>query len=109
VEFGVPLSFLLVLIFLFCAVISPLVGAGIVWALCVKRWRYTGGRAGKMGAISAAMFILTYFALNASLGEGIPIQPMSVAAAGGAGFTAGALGACAWIWMRVRKGLTTPP
>jgi hypothetical protein len=109
VEFSVPFSFLLVLIFLLCAVISPLVGAGIVWALCVKRWRYTGGRAGKMGAILAAMFIVTYFALNALLGEGVPIQPMSVAAAGGAGFTAGALGACAWIWMRVRKGLATPP
>lgn len=104
-----PFSFLLVLIFLLCAVISPLVGAGIVWALCVKRWRYTGGRAGKMGAILAAMFIVTYFALNALLGGGVPIQAMSVAAAGGAGFTAGALGACAWTWMRVRKGLATPP
>jgi hypothetical protein len=103
VEFGVSFSFLLVLIFLLCAVISPLVGAGIIWALCVKRWRYTGGRAGKIGTILAAVFISTYFALNALLGEGAPVKPMSVAAAGGAGFTAGALGACAWIWMRVRK------
>lgn len=104
-----PFSFLLVLIFLLCAVISPLVGAGIVWALYVKRWRYTGGRAGKTGAILAAVFIAIYFALNALLGEGTPVRPMSVAAAGGAGFTAGALGACARIWMRVRKGLAVPP
>ena len=104
-----PFSFLFVLIFLLCAVISPLVGAAIFWALCAKRWRYTGVRAGKMGAILAAVFIATYFALNALLGEGVPIQQMSVAAAGGAGFTAGSLGACAWIWMIVRKGLATPP
>jgi len=109
VEFNVPFSFLLVLIFLICAVSSPLVGAGIVWALCVKRWRYTGRRAGKIGAILAAVFIATYFALNALLGEGAPVQAMSVAAVGGAGFTAGALGACAWIWMRIRKGLAVPP
>lgn len=108
VEFSVPFSFLLVLIFLLCAVISPVVGAGIVWALCVERWRYSGGRAGKTGAILAAVFIATYFALNALLGEGTPVQPMSVAAAGGAGLTAGALGACAWIWMRVRTGLAVP-
>lgn len=90
------------------AVISPLVGAGIIWALCVKRWRYSAGLSGKMGGIVAAIFIATYFALNALLGDNTPIKPMSVAVAGGAGFTAGALGAWAWIWMRERKGLTTP-
>lgn len=102
-----PFFFLFVLVFLFCSVISPVVGAGIVWALSVKRWRYVGRRAGKMGAILAAMFVLTYFALNALLGEGIPAQPMSVAAAGSAGFTVGALGAFAWIWASVRKGWAT--
>jgi hypothetical protein len=109
VEFSVPFSFLLVLIFLLGAVISPLVGIGVVWALCVKRWRYTGGHAAKTGALLAAVFIASYFALIALLGEGTQVQTMSVAAAGGAGFTAGALGACAWIWMRVSKGLAVPP
>jgi hypothetical protein len=61
-----------------------------------------------MGDILAAMFIVTYFALYALLAENTPIRPMSAAAAGGAGFTAGALGACIWIWMRVRNGLGTP-
>lgn len=102
-----PFPFLLVLALMLCAVISPLVGAGIIWALCVKRWRYTGGWAGKMGGILAAMFIAAYFGFNALPGEGVPIQPISVAVAGGAGFTAGALVACAWIWARVRKGLGT--
>lgn len=103
-----PFSFLLVVIVLLCAVVSPMVGAGIIWALCLKRWRYTGERAGIIGGIVAAICIVIYVALNALLGKGIPIQPMSVAVAGGAGFTAGALGACAWIWMRVPGGLTTP-
>lgn len=107
VEFGVPFSFLLFLVFMLCAVVSPLVGAGVIWALCVKRWRYIGGQAGKTGSILASMFIAAYFVLNGLLGADIPVQPISVAVAGGAGFTAGALGACAWIWMRVRKGLAT--
>jgi hypothetical protein len=107
VEFGVPLSFLLVLVFMLCAVISPLVGAVVIGTLCVKRWQDIGGHAGKMGAIVAAMFIVTYLALNGLLGEGTPIQAISLAAAGGAGFTAGALGAFVWIWMRGRKGVAT--
>lgn len=104
-----PFSFVLVLIFLLCAVISPFVGAGIIWALCVKRWRYAGRRAGKVGSIVAAIFILTCFVLHTLSGEDMPIQPMSVAMAGGAGFTGGALGACAWRWMRARSRLATRP
>jgi hypothetical protein len=106
-ELGVPFSFLLVLVFMLCAVISPLVVAGIIWALCMKRWRYAGGRASKVGGISAVMFIMVYFGLHALLGQDTPVQPISVAVAGGAGFTAGALSACAWIWISARKGLAT--
>lgn len=107
VESGVPFSFFLFLVFMLCAVISPFVGTGIVLSLCVKRWRYNGGQAGKAGSIAAAMFVAVYFALHALLGEDIPIQPTSVAVAGGAGFTVGVLSAWTWIWMRGRKGLTT--
>jgi hypothetical protein len=107
VEFSVPFSFLLVLAFMFCAVISPLVGAGVIWALCAKRSRYIGKRAGTMGAILAAIFIAAYFGLNALLGEETRIQPISVAIAGGAGFTVGALGVCALTWMMVRMRLVT--
>ena len=95
-----PFSFLFVLAFMLCAVISPLVGAGVIWALRVKRWRYAGERAGVTGGILSAKCIATYFVLHALFGNEIPIRPMSIAAAGGAGFTAGALVACAWIWMR---------
>lgn len=104
-----PFSFVLVLIFLLGAAISPLVGVGIVWALCVKRWRYAGGRAGKMGSIVATIFISTCFIPHTLLGEDMPIQPMFVAIAGGAGLTGGALGACAWRWMRARSRLATRP
>jgi cytochrome c oxidase assembly factor CtaG len=106
-EFGVPFSFLLVLVFMLCAVVSPLVAAGIIWALCMRRWRYAGGRSAKGGGILAVMFIMAYFGLHALLGQDTSVQPLSVAVAGGAGFTAGALGACAWVWMRVRRGLAT--
>lgn len=104
-----PFSFLLVLAFLLCAVISPLVGAGIIWALCLKQWRDTGKRAGQMGGISAVTFIAIYFALNFLPGEDIPIQPMAVVVAGGAGFTVGALSACVWIWIRVGRGFARLP
>lgn len=95
-----PFSFLFVLVFMLCAVISPLVGGGVVWALRVKRWRYAGERAGATGGILAAKCIATYFVLHALFGNEIPIRPMSIAVAGGAGFTVGALAACAWIWMK---------
>lgn len=86
-----------------CAVISPLVGVGVVWALCVKRWRYVGGPAVMTGSMLAAILIAAYFVLNALLGEALSIQPLSIAIAGGAGFTSGALGAWAGIWMRGRS------
>lgn len=99
-EFGMPFSFLFVLVLILCAVISPLIAAGVIWALRVQRWRYTGERAGTTGGILAAKFIATYFVLHALFGNAIPIQPMSIAVVGGAGFTVGALVTCAWIWMR---------
>jgi uncharacterized membrane protein YhaH (DUF805 family) len=99
-EFCVPFSFLFVLVFMLCAVISPLAGGGVIWALCVKRWRDAGQRAGTTGGILAAKFIATYFVLHVLFGTEIPIRPMSIAAAGGAGFTAGTLIACAWIWIK---------
>jgi hypothetical protein len=102
-EFGVHFSFLFVLVLMLCAVVSPLVGAGVIWALGVKRWRYIGERAGTTGGILAAKFIVTYFVLHALFGNEIPIRPMSIAVAGGAGFTAGALLSCAWISMRSGK------
>jgi hypothetical protein len=40
-------------------------------------------------------------------GEDIPLEPLAVAIAGAAGFTAGASGICAWRWARRRKGLAT--
>lgn len=102
-----PFTFLLFLGFILCAVISPLVAAGVMWALSTERWRYAGWRMGKMGAILAAMSIATHFSLNALLGDAAPVWPLSIAIAGGAGFTAGALGIFAWIWLRGRKGLVT--
>jgi hypothetical protein len=96
----VPFSFLLILAFMLCALVSPLVGAGVVWALCAKRWRHAGERAGTAGGIFAVKFMVTYVALHALFGNDVPMQPMSVAVAGGAGFTAGALGACIWTWMK---------
>jgi len=102
-----PFTFLLFLGFILCAVISPLVAVGVMWALCTKRWRHAGRRVGQMGAILAAMAIAMYFSLNALLGDGAPGRPISIAIAGGAGFTAGAAGICARIWLRSRKGLAT--
>lgn len=101
-EFGVPFSFLFVLVLILCAVISPLVGAGIIWALCLNRWRSIGERIGTTGSILAAKFIAIYFILHALFGNEVPFQPMSIAVAGGAGFTVGALASCTWIWMRSR-------
>lgn len=95
-----PFSFLLVLVFMLCAVISPLVAAGLTWALCTKRWRYIGRLAGRMGGASAAMFIVAYLGLHALSAEEMPVQLMSAAVTAGAGFTAGVLGTCAWIWIR---------
>lgn len=100
-----PFTFLLFLGFILCAVISPLVAVGVIWALCTERWRYAGTRVGKTGAILAALSIATYFSLNVLLGDGAPVRPISIAIAGGAGFTAGAAGICAWIWLRSRKSL----
>jgi hypothetical protein len=103
----VPFSVLLVLLFVLCAVISPLVAAGVIWARCTPRWRYVGRRASTMGIILAALSVATYFTLHALLGEDIPLKPLAVAIAGGAGFTAGVSGICAWIWARRRKDLAT--
>jgi hypothetical protein len=100
-------SFLFVLLFMFCAVISPLVAAVVVWARCTPRWRHLGRQAGKMGIILATLSVATYFTLYALLGEDIPLEPLAVAIAGGAGFTAGVTGLCTWIWARRRKGLAT--
>lgn len=50
---------------------------------------------GKDGSHLGRDVYRNYFALNALLGEGTPSQALSVAAAGGAVFTAGPLGACA--------------
>ncbi len=86
-----------------CAALSPLVGAGILWALRTKRWRYAGERAGTTGGIFAAKFVVTYVVLHVLFGNEIPIRPMSIAVAGGAGFTAGALFTCAWMWFRPRS------
>lgn len=102
-----PFSFVLVLVFMLCAVISPLVAAGVVWALCTERWRYLGRRTSKMGVIVASVSVAAYFSLNALLGEGTPVESISTAIAGGAGFTAGVAGICAWIWARSRKSLAT--
>ena len=60
-----------------------------------------------MGIILAALCVATYFTLHALLGEDILLEPLSVAIAGGAGFTAGVFGICAWIWARRRNGLAT--
>lgn len=100
-------TFLLFLGFILCAVISPLVAVGVMWALCTERWRYAGRRVGKMGVIFAAISIATYFSLNALLGDAAPVRPISIAIAGGGGFTVGAAGIWAWIWIRSRKGLAT--
>lgn len=94
-----PFSFSFMLVVMLCASISPLVGTGVIWALCVKRWRYTGQRAGTTGGIFAAKFVATYFALHVLFGNGIQMRPMSMAVAAGAGFTIGALVMCMWIWM----------
>lgn len=102
-----PLSFLLVLVFMLCAVSSPLVAAGLIWALCTKRWRDTGRLAGRVGGASAAMFIVAYLVIHALSGEDMPVQLMSAAVTAGAGFTVGALGACAWLWIRSRNSLAT--
>lgn len=102
-----PFTFLLFLGFVLCAVISPIMAVGVMWALCSERWRYAGRQVGKMGAILAAMSIATYFSLNALLGDAAPVRSISIAIAGGGGFTAGAAGICAWIWLRGRKGPTT--
>lgn len=94
------LSFLFVSVLILCAAVSPLVGAGVIWALRAERWRYAGERAGVTGGILAAKSIATYVVLHLLFGNEIPIRPVSVAVAGCAGFTAGALLTCAWIWMR---------
>lgn len=106
-EFDVPFSFLLVLMFMLCALISPFVVAGVICALCVKRWRHTGERAGMCGSICGATFIVACIGLNAALGDGSPIPPTSFALTGGAGFTGGVLVYFAWVWVKVRKGLAT--
>ena len=82
-----------------------MVAAGVMWALCTERWRYTGWRVGKVGAVLAAMSVATNFSLNALPGDGAPVRPISIAIAVGAGFTAGAADACAWIWVGSRKVL----
>lgn len=102
-----PFSVLFVLLFMLCAVISPLVAAGVIWARCTPRWRHLGMRASTMGIILAALSIAIYFTLHALLGEDTPLKPLTVAIAGGAGFTAGVFGICAWIWARRRKDLAT--
>lgn len=95
-----PFSFLFVSVSILCALISPLIGAGVIWALRTERWQSTGQRAGITAGIVAAKFIATYVALHLLFGNQIPMRPVAIAVAGGAGFTAGALATCAWIWLR---------
>lgn len=95
-----PFSSLFVAVCILCAVASPLVAAGVIWALRAERWRPTAQRAGMAGGILAAKFVATYVVLHLLFGNEIPIRPLSIAAAGGAGFTAGALVTCAWIGMK---------
>ncbi|WP_223471433.1 hypothetical protein [Massilia soli] len=102
-----PFSFLLVLMFMLSAFISPFVAIGVIWSLSVKRWHHVGKQAGKCGIGLGVIFIVACIALNAAVGEGSPIPPTSVALSGGAGFTGGALVYCAWVWVKVRKRLAS--
>lgn len=95
-----PFSYLFVSVCTLCAIASPLVGLGVIRALRAERWRHVGQRAGMTGGILAAKCIATYVLLHLLFGSEIPIRPASVAVAGGAGFTVGALLTWAWIWMR---------
>ena len=95
-----PFSFLFVSVSILCALVSPLAGAGVLWALRTERWRSIGQRAGITAGILAAKSIATYVALHLLFGNQIPIRPVAIAVAGGAGFTAGALATCAWLWMK---------
>jgi len=99
-RFDVPFSFLFVSVSILAALVSPLVGAGVIWALRTERWRSAGQRAGMTAGIVAAKFIATYVALHLLFGNQVPLRPVAIAVAGGAGFTAGTLVTCAWIWMR---------
>lgn len=99
-EDALPFSFSFVPVWNLCAAVSPLLAAGIVWALRTTRYRNIGQRAGIAAGIFTAKFIATYFILNFLFGNEFQFRPMAIALAGGTGFTAGALIACAWTWMR---------
>jgi len=99
-EFDVPFSFVFVSVSILCALVSPLVAAAMIWALRTEQWRSAGQRAGITAGIVAAKFIATYVALHLLFGNQIPMRPVAIAVAGGAGFTAGALATCAWLWMK---------
>lgn len=79
--------------------------SGVVTVHGTMVLRRTAG--GQNGSHLASVSIAAYFSLNVLLGEGTPVESISVAIAGGAGFTAGAAGICAWIWARGRTGLAT--
>jgi hypothetical protein len=102
-EFGVPVSSLFVSVSILCACPSPLVAAAVIRALYAERWRSIGQHACLTGGIFAAKLIATCLMLHFLFGNAFPFRPVSIAVAGGAGFTVGALAACAWRWMRSTK------
>jgi len=51
-----PATFLLFLVFMFCAVAGPLAILGVAWATFSPRWRQLGFQSAKFGLISTMFF-----------------------------------------------------
>ena len=88
-----PFSFVFAFVFIAFALVSPIIAAGIICALCVGRWRDAGKRMACGSVLLGVVSAVAYSSLNAAFGDSSPPVPIAVAFVSGAGFTCGALAA----------------
>jgi undecaprenyl pyrophosphate phosphatase UppP len=86
-----------------CAIVSPVMAAATVCALCIKKSRRIGLRSTKYSVIAVTTAVAAVVALNAVLGNGdsVPSTPLVLLA--GASFTVGTVVAAVRSWVEIRR------
>ena len=102
---NMPITFLLFLLFVFCALIGPLAILSVAWAMCSPRWRQWGFYSAKFGLIFALLFCVAAEFVRIVLANGAERSAFSVAMASSAGFTMGIIGA--YLWKKTKRSLKT--
>lgn len=99
-----PATFLLFLVFMLCAVVSPLAILGVAWTMFSPQWRRLGFQGAKFGVISAMFFCAASELLSIVLADGAERSAFSISVVCGAGFTIGII--VMYLWEKVRQVFT---